>query len=205
MIERAGLRRRGAAALVDMALALVLVQSLAAVGFQLTGGHVTTGFSFPTVCRSTTAEAVDMPRGDALPADFAPDHAALCRSTFFGTTTGLSYVLSRTETHAGLDVTTSRAFPVDLAWHAAGGRVDVDPFLLPLFVLMRWAFDRFAGVTPGRWLARIRIAEAESTGARVGVALGADLTRRYRLFARPYLPVLAVGAVEALSTVLTGS
>ena len=45
MIERAGVWRRGIAALVDMLVAQLLLQILVAVCFGATGGRVATAFS----------------------------------------------------------------------------------------------------------------------------------------------------------------
>ena len=52
MIERAGIRRRGLAALVDMFIVQVVFQGLVAVLFAASGDHVTTGYSLYTACES---------------------------------------------------------------------------------------------------------------------------------------------------------
>ena len=197
MIERAGFWRRGAAALADLIVAQILLEGLVALLFAASDGRVSSAMALYTACNPVETA----PIGVTLPPGFVATSQSLCRSSFFGAPTRTLYV-ARHEEKAGA-VTTATSFSA--ATSPDGRRVihalGLDALFGPLFILLRWASDRFAGGSLGRRLVRIAVTDAGGTAS--GAALPALLARRYARFAWPQAPgslMLALGAAfEAAS------
>ena len=205
MIERAGVWRRGAAALVDLILAQVLLQSIVAVLFSVTGGHVATAVTFYSSCQPVGA----VPTGVTLPAGFVITSQSLCTSRFFVPTQSL-YVARHEETSGGVKTTTTVSAATSPDGSGAMRVLGLDALFYPLFLLLRWASDRFAGGSLGRRL--VRIAVTDVGGTATGAVLARLLARRYSRLAWIYAPgalIMMLGAVfeaafGAASPVLTG-
>lgn len=196
MVERAGFWRRGVAAATDLLLAQMALQALVALLFAASGGHLTTGITFYSSCRPAQAA----PAGVTVPPGFAVTSQSLCTSRFFAPTRTV-YVAWHEEKAGAVTTTTTFAAPTSPDGSAAMRVLGLDALFYPLFVLLRWASDRFAGGSPGRRLARIAVADLGGTAE--GMAFARLLARRYARFAWIYVPgalVVLVGAVvEAAS------
>ncbi len=196
MIERAGFWRRGVAAATDLILAQVALQGLVALLFAASGGHATTGLTFYSSCRAVQAAPV----GVTVPPGFAVTSQSLCTSRFFAPTRAV-YVARHDERAGAVTTTTTFAASTSPDGSAAMRVLGLDALFYPLFVILRWASDRFAGGSPGRRLARIAV--ADHGGTADGAARARLLARRYARFAWIYAPgalVMLVGAVvEAAS------
>ena len=193
MIERAGFWRRGVAAVVDLIVTQIALQALVAVAFAVTGGHVTANGSLYNSCQTAKVapSQIDLPSGVVLPRGFVPNEQGTCRSSFFGATTRLVFVVSRAEQHGTTTTRLTRAYPVGPDGRTAWSVFDADFLRLPLFVLLRWLADRYAGGSLGRRLARIAVTDGAAAATGAGLAQG--LARRYARFAWPLLPGAVVG------------
>ncbi|RYC33499.1 rhomboid family intramembrane serine protease [Lichenibacterium minor] len=191
MVERAGFWRRGVAAATDLILAQMALQALVALLFAASGGHLTTGITFYSSCRPAQAA----PAGVTVPSGFAVTSQSLCTSRFFAPTRAV-YVAWHEEKAGAVTTTTTFAAPTSPDGSTAMRVLGLDALFYPLFVLLRWASDRFAGGSPGRRLARIAVADLGGTAE--GMAFARLLARRYARFAWIYVPgalVVLVGAV----------
>lgn len=172
------------------------LQGLVALLFAASGGHVTTGLTFYSSCRAVKAAPV----GVTVPPGFAVTSQSLCTSRFFAPTRAV-YVARHDERAGAVTTTTTFAASTSPDGSAAMRVLGLDALFYPLFVLLRWASDRFAGGSPGRHLARIAV--TDHGGTADGAALARLLARRYARFAWIYAPgalVMLVGAVvEAAS------
>ncbi len=202
MIERAGIWRRGLAALIDLFMAQVVFQGLVALLFAASAGHVTTGYSLYTACRTADVrpENIALPRGVTLPQGFVPNNQGLCRSSFFGAPTRVLFVAGKVLRQGTTTTTLTQAFPVDPEGRAASRTLDLDTWFLPFFVLLRWASDRYASGSPGRRLARIAV--TDETGTAKGAVFVAQLARRYARFAWPLIPAAVLGLITALHAIV---
>lgn len=193
MIERAGFWRRGVAALTDLIVAQVVLQGVVALLFAASGGHVTTDIALFTTCEP----AARVPAGATLPAGFVVTSQSLCTSRLVAPTR-VDYVARHEDKVGTVTKTTTFSVPTSPDGTAVARVLGLDALFYPLFVLLRWAADRFAGGSLGRRLARIGVTDAGGTAE--GAVLARLLARRYARFAWPHAPgtlVLAIVAVVA--------
>ena len=195
MIERAGFWRRAVAAMVDLVIAQMLLQVVTAILFATSAGHVTSGVALYTSCRP--AEAV--PEGVGVPADFGPATLRLCSSSLFGAPTRSLFVAYH---GTGAEAVADKAPFV--APVTPDGRIGIAAFSLdwlfyPVFIVLRWACDRFWWGSPGRRL--VGIAITGSGGTASAAELPRLLARRYARFGWIHLPgsalLLAVAGWQA--------
>ena len=198
MVERAGFWRRSLATLVDMVLVQALVQGLVALTFTASGGHVTTLVSLYSACQPAYA----VPAGVALPADFVVTSQSRCTSSVFGAPTRTFYVARHEEKTGGVVSTTSYSAEVAPDGSAGIRSLNLDTLFYPLFILFRWASDRYAGGSPGRRLVRIAVTDVGGTAS--GAELSPLLARRYARFAWPHAPGTVMLALASAFGFLSG-
>ena len=192
MIERAGFWRRAVAAMVDLVMVQILIQVVTAVLFATSAGHVTSGVALYTSCRPAAAA----PAGVEVPAGFGPATLQLCTSSLFGAPTRSLFVAYHAAGAGAVPDKVPFVAPVTPDGRAGIGAFSLDWLFYPVFILLRWACDRFWRGSPGRRMVGIAITAA------VGTATAADLpnllARRYARFAWIHLPgsalLLAVAA-----------
>lgn len=187
MMERAGFWRRVTAAVVDLILAQVLLLGLVALLFAATAGHVTSAISFYTSCRP----AAEVPPGIALPPGFDGPARQVCTSLFFGAPTRVLFVarsgIAPGATAAGA---AQVAVPVSPDGRSGIRALSLDFLYFPLFILLRWATDRFWRGSPGRRLVGIAVTDRDGTAP--AEAVPGLLARRYARFAWIHLPGAAL-------------
>ncbi len=198
MIERAGIWRRGIAAGVDLILSQILLQSLVALLFAMSGGHVTSGITFYSSCETAWVTPV----GLKLPVGFIVTSQSLCTSRFFAPTQ--TFYVARHDDKTGTSASTTSFTAATWPDGRSAIRVlGLDALFYPIFILLRWASDRFAGGSLGRRLVRIAITDVGGTAK--GAAVARLLARRYARFAWPHAPGTLVLALAALSGAAFGT
>ena len=197
MIERAGFWRRAVAAMVDLAIVQILLQVVTAALFATTAGHVTSGVAFYTSCRPADA----VPAGVGVPADFGPATLQLCTSSLFGAPTRSLFVAYHGAGTGAVRDKTPFVAPVTPDGRAGIGAFSLDWLFYPVFILLRWACDRFWRGSPGRRV--VGIAITGSGGTASASDLPHLLARRYARFGWIHLPgsalLLAVAGWQAVA------
>ena len=199
MIERAGFWRRAVAAAVDTALAILVFQVGIVLLSAATGGRVATNLGLYTVCQP----ADDLPRGVVLPPDFAGSRQQICTSSLFGAPLRSLFVATRQSGAGPVQDTTQFVAPVSPNGRAAIRVLFLDLLLNPLFLLLRWATDRFWRASPGRRLMGIAVTAADGTVS--GAERANLLAMRYWRFSWIYLPGSLFLAVAAGYGAVTGT
>lgn len=196
MIERAGFWRRGVAVAVDTLLAMLIFQAAIVLLSTVTGGRVATNVGFYTACRP----AEDLPRGVVLPPAFAGSRQQLCTSGLFGAPLRSIFVATR---QGPAHDTAQFVTPVSPDGSAAVRVLTLDALMNPLFLILRWATDRFWRASPGRRLMGLAVTAAD------GTVSGSDranlLAARYGRFSWIYLPGSVFLAIEAGYGAVTGT
>jgi uncharacterized RDD family membrane protein YckC len=178
---RAGFWRRALAFAVDCVIITLLLQAVAVVAFPLTGGRVQslTG----AIGMQQDCSALTVPPPGVVVTAFEPNYIESCRHSFLGRPVGQSVEIGRRTTTTSGTTDGSITIAVDQNGRPSG-ILALDWLIIPLTLLFRWRRDRY-GTTPGRWLTRIHV-EAHDTKERPAPGL----TKRYGLFALPFIPLL---------------
>lgn len=199
MIERAGFWRRAVAAAVDTALAFLVFQVVIVLLSAATGGGVATNLGLYTTCRP----ADDLPQGLVLPPDFAGSSQQICTSGLFGAPLRSLFVATRRRGGGPVQETNQFVAPVSPDGRSAVRVLFLDLLLNPLFLLLRWATDRFWRASPGRRLVGIAVTAADGTVS--GSARANLLATRYWRFSWIYLPGTVFLAIAAGYGAVTGT
>jgi len=181
--ERGGFWRRIAALLVDALIVTFALQLAALVLFPLSHGRV----QFLNGIVALHCDELDaVPEGIVAPPDFAGAKISDCRKTVFGLTTARVVNLHQALSEGAVTHFKEWSHTLD-----ADGRAMNDPtldeLLLPVLLLLRFAFDRGGG-TPGRRLLRIRLARRRDA---LRSPRAAAVNRRYGVLILPLLPSFA--------------
>ena len=184
-VARAWVVRRFGAAVIDLFLAIILLQVIAAIGFALTNGKIQAmnGITFE-LCR---AEKV-IPPELRIPQNFRVDGLTRCtkRLIIFPVA---SFIAASEITRSG-DLTTSRSFtwPLDDQGRPIKA-FQLDLLTIPLFVLLRLIFDLNAR-SPGRRICGQWLMPGADTADVDGPATRRRFLHRYMLFLLPYIPII---------------
>ncbi len=196
-VVRAGIWRRGFAFGIDLLVAQIVLQLVAAALYPLSGDRIMDTTSFYTSC----APAGRQPAGVIVPPGFVPTNRLLCVKSFLGLQSARLYVVQHRD--VGPVTTTTAAITVPLD---ASGKVvrtiDVAFLQYPLFFLLRWAMDRYTRGSLGRRICRNRL--VRFAGQENGIQDVSWVARRYILFGLAIVPAFAVDIFAAAWGLLVG-
>jgi RDD family len=186
-LPRAGYWRRSLATLIDMIVVMFPFQVLAAVLFAQTAGMVQMDSGFFTACAGTNT----IPQALSPPPPRDPNFARVCRTSFFGATTGATLTVGRVTKAGATTTTVSQTYMLDKEGTPING-TSIDGIvalaLLAYLVVMIWKTGR----TLGARVVKVRVVDTANPNAP-HVPLRKAVIR--------YL-AMAIGAVPALAILL---
>lgn len=186
-LPRAGFWRRSLATLIDSIIVMLPFQVLAAVLFAMTAGAIQMNSGFSSICApiKTISPSLDPP----------PPHdsnfARVCKTSFFGATTGATLTVGRTTREGNVTRTVSRAYMLDHEGSPIHG-TSIDGFFWLAFLAYLIGMIWKTGKTLGARVAGVRAVDIAQPAAS-GVPLRKAIIR--------YL-AMAIGAVPAFALLI---
>lgn len=173
---RAGCWRRFLSILIDCIIVTLPFQALAAVLFAATAGNIQMQGGFFTTCQA----GKEIPQALSPPPPRDPNFMQVCRTSFFGATTGASLTVGRITREGAKTTTVSQSYMLDRDGTTINGHsIDwiVQLGLLAYLVLMIWN----SGETLGARMVGVRVVDAANPDSH-GVPLGKAILRYLAMF-----------------------
>lgn len=186
-LPRAGFWRRWAATLIDTIVVLFPFQVIAAILFVITAGTVQMNSGFFSICEATKT----IPQQLAPPPPHDSNAAKVCRTLFFGATTGAILTVGRVTREGTTTTTVSQSYALDKDGNPTRA-TSIDGIVWLAFLAFLIAMVWKTGKTVGARIVGTRVVDITRPGT-AGVPLGKAIIR--------YL-VMIIGACPAFALLL---
>ena len=186
---RAGFWRRFLSLLIDVIVVTLPFQAVAAVLFAATAGYIQMPSGFSITC----GDGKDIPQALSPPPPRDSNFMRVCRTSFFGATTGATLTVGRRTKEGAATTTVSQSYLLDKDGTVINGHSINWIIQLGLLVYLV-AMIRSTGKTLGARVAKVKVIDIANPGA-AGVPLRKAILRYLAMF---------IGAVPGFAVRLYG-
>jgi uncharacterized RDD family membrane protein YckC len=186
---RAGFWRRFLSLLIDVIIVTLPFQAVAAVLFAATAGYIQMQSGFFTECQN----GKDIPQALSPPPPRDSNFMRVCRTSFFGATSGATLTVGRTTKEGTTTTTVSQIYMLDKDGTVINGH-SIDGIVQLGLLVYLVAMIRSTGKTLGARVVRVKVIDTANPGV-AGVPLGKAILRYLAMF---------IGAVPVFALLLYG-